>query len=281
MRVRLRGLFVLGFLAGWGWCAETVRLWPAADAFATSDLPDRNTGGWTYLAVTRWPSMPTPWYEQTLLQFDLAAIPPGSTVEQATLRLVCWDRVGAAECWCSSAAAAWAETLVTWNNRPGFDTFAQTHFGISTSPCTLDVDVRARVQAWVDGSPNHGFCLRTAETDSEYVVQFRSREAPDTTADPRLEVSYSLTGIEDGRRTAARTPTLRVEPNPARASAAVRLTLSPGGGRPTYIRVFNSAGICALTVPVAASTVSIPLSLAPGAYLVRYGTARAKLLVLP
>ena len=280
MRYRLTLLTAVAALAASGLARQTVRLWPEADAFVTSDLPDRNTGGWTYLAVTRWPSMPQPWYEETLLRFDLGSIPPGSPVEQATLRLVCWDRVGAADCWCSPATSAWAESSVTWNSRPGFDTASQARFTVTSHPCTLRIDVRGLVQAWVDGRPNFGFCVRPADTDSEYVVQFRSRETPDTTADPELTVTYSLTALESGRELAPPGHGLRLMPNPASARARPTVTLSGNLGA-APVSIFASSGRLLLTITPCAGTVRLPGTLSPGAYVARYGPATAKLLILP
>jgi hypothetical protein len=194
--------------------AQVWQGYPVADAFVTSDVPDRNTGDWTWLAVTYWPSMPFPWYEEAFVRFDLSAIPPGSLVSSAELRLFAYDRIDTAYVGCSRVSGDWAENGVTWNNRPGFDTAGQVWFRLDTHPAQVLLHPAGIVQRWVNGAPNYGFCLHPPDSSREYTLALRSREHYDSTEVPSLIVTWQGTDETECARQDWLSP-IAVEPNPS------------------------------------------------------------------
>jgi hypothetical protein len=82
---------------------------------------------------------------------------------------------------------AWDENSITWNNRPTDD--AGQFTTINTSSGTVNINVKAAVEAWISGASNHGLRLRSSGGDGS---DFRSSEY--TTANQRpsfvIDLSY-------------------------------------------------------------------------------------------
>jgi len=81
----------------------------------------------------------------------------------------------------------WIENSITWNNRPTDDAGQFTTF--NTSSGTVNINVKAAVEAWISGVSNHGLRLRSSGGDGS---DFRSSEY--TTANQRpsfvIDLSY-------------------------------------------------------------------------------------------
>jgi len=127
------------------------------DAYIDNSVPDNNYGNSSLLTDS------TGGVGHALIEFDLAAIPAGSTVNQASLEIREWancnSNINALEVYAN--LDVWDEATVTWNNAPAYGAVPlATSTGEVAGPACewVKFDVTAQVQGWVDGtSPNDGF----------------------------------------------------------------------------------------------------------------------------
>lgn len=124
-----------------------------------------------------------------MLEFDLSSIPGGSTINSATLTL--WNQVSASGQNFSykRITAAWVETVVTWNTRPGVGTdYVAT--GTLTSIGPDDIDVSEFLKEIVeDGLTNFGFYMEAVQTN--FFFQWSTSDHATAGQRPRLVVDYT------------------------------------------------------------------------------------------
>ena len=164
---RLRVGLMLGALALWGASAFAAQATLVADAHVNQALPAVNSGAISNLYVGAGYT--------ALLQFDLGALPTGTTaaqVSKAVLRVYC-NRVDTAGLVSVQPVnTAWGEYSVTYATLPSVGAAAQV-FQVTQAGAYQTVDVTAMVQGWITASStNHGLAL-TAGTAA---VQFDSKE---------------------------------------------------------------------------------------------------------
>ncbi|MGW9436363.1 DNRLRE domain-containing protein [Streptomyces sp. NPDC055607] len=193
---------------------------------------------------------------------------------------------------CSTAGAgtqvrritsAWSSSDITWAAQPTTTaTDAVTNTAAlgydSTCPAgTMNFDVDAIVQAWADGSANHGLRIAGAnETDSLTWRRFRSANyvSGDGSTEPHLTVTYnsypavpsssaispSQTNSYNGKRyVTSLTPTLSAkvtDPDGSASKAQFEITADPAYADTTYAYTATSAAVASgstakLTVPSA------------------------------
>jgi hypothetical protein len=164
-----------------------------ADALLKANEPEKSFGASQSLSVTN----AAAGARHALLRFDAGRLPPGARVVSAALSLT--RLLGAGAPRVHGVAAPWDEATVSWSRfaRAGAELGAGP-FGPylseveATVPATggattAETNLRALVQAWVDGTrPNHGLFL--SRDEGEESVVFASRESPDARVRPRLEV---------------------------------------------------------------------------------------------
>ena len=227
-------------------------LTPMADACVQEAYPDENAGD-TVDMLAGYDDSPDANAQRmrALLRFDLPAIPAGSVVRSATLRLYISrsrDYPGRVrQVSAHRADGAWSESLVTWRNAPepaesyGSALIAHMAWGW----CALDVT--ALVQQWLDGAqPNEGLMIlgpEQAGADSAW-RGFSSREGP---YPPELVVEAGATTLTPTAPPTATptpdwtatppptlcTPTPQVTCEPRDQTAALPLLLAGGGGTKT------------------------------------------------
>jgi hypothetical protein len=90
-----------------------------------------------------------------LVDVDLAA---GTEIVSATLELECFDE--GSEVAVQAVTSAW-DGSVTWEDRPTKD--ATVLDSVVPAVGRVTFDITDAYQAWVDGAPNHGVVLTTAE----------------------------------------------------------------------------------------------------------------------
>jgi hypothetical protein len=159
-----------------------------ADSFITEPQPDQNYGADLIMEVDQ--------KERSFLMFDLSAIPPGATVNSATIILcLTADPSPPAEGRTHGlyrTTSAWTETGLTWNNQP---TVAGSTTSTMTVPATtqcISADVAADVQAWLSGTANYGWRINDEDEVNSSPVRYAAREHPRISLQPTLDVTYTL-----------------------------------------------------------------------------------------
>ncbi|MCK4315331.1 MAG: DNRLRE domain-containing protein, partial [Anaerolineae bacterium] len=132
---------------------------------------------------------------RSLIQFDVSAIPSGTSIDSAVLRVYLvesWDYPGRTRTVTAyRIGSSWSESSVTWNTRPscaeayGSDSVTHGSWG------WYSFDVTNLVSGWVDGSlSNYGVMLRGPEV-SGYDSSWRSFSTREGSYTPQLAVTYS------------------------------------------------------------------------------------------
>lgn len=173
------------------------------DTFVRDLNPDFNYSYSQDNTILAWTYSGAPMITRVLIDFDLAAIPPGSTILNAHLFLYNNPNAastsgqhmqlsGSNELVVSRINSAWDDQLVTWNNQPSISTNNQIQTPASSSAYQDYVfDVSTLVQEMVDNPTNsHGFML-ALQTEILYrSVIFGSSECVDPNNRPKLEIEF-------------------------------------------------------------------------------------------
>jgi hypothetical protein len=163
------------------------------DAYIDEAFPNQNHGDVSDLRGGRFEGND---YD-TLLKFDLAALPPDAVVISASLRLQLIFNEGSSirqgnTIWVDAVQGNWSEMSVTWNNAPSA---ANQGDPPTTVPQELFAfwDVTNIVQGWVGGGlTNYGVRMR-GDRSTEGLSQFVSREGLGDA--PQLIVAYTSPSI--------------------------------------------------------------------------------------
>jgi hypothetical protein len=143
-----------------------------------------------------------------LLRWDLSHVPPGSTVDAASIRLQVLDSSTQAFT-AYKLLPSWSESNVNWTNRaagtpwqqPGATGPADRITGMggwslsSTGSVTLELDPTARaiVKSWID-NPASNFGLSVASASNNDAISIATREHPTSSYRPKLTVDYTAPG---------------------------------------------------------------------------------------
>jgi hypothetical protein len=139
----------------------------------------------------------------TLMAFDMAVIPPGSSITSAVLELYAYDVdtvPGGADVTAHRLLEPWTEDVVTYQTPDGSTTWtwAANYETAPAATATLVIgstgwqswDITGLVEGWVDKKyPNNGLVL--AGTPELYWAAFRSSDYTVSTFHPRLTVTYA------------------------------------------------------------------------------------------
>ena len=133
---------------------------------------------------------------QALVQFDLTALPPGTTaanVTKATLTLFVKTVGAAGTINVSLANGSWTEAGVTANNAPVpcAAVASGIPLSIGSTNTYLYVDATAAVQSWLNGTTNNGFII--TPNDSVVGVTFDSKESTTTSHPATLTIIFGAT----------------------------------------------------------------------------------------
>jgi RHS repeat-associated protein len=175
----------------------------------------------------------------------------------------------------------WSSSDITWSAQPSTTTTgavtnkAALGYNSSCPAGTMNFDIDAIVQAWADGSANHGLRVAGAdETDSSTWRRFRSANyiSGDGSTEPHLTVTYnsypstpSATAISPSqvnsyngnRYVTSLTPTLSAkvtDPDGSKTKAQFEITPNPAYADTTYTYTGTSASVASgatatLTIP--------------------------------
>ena len=173
----------LSYNKGLGKCSGTLTLSSIEDSYVSNGQVDTNFGSSNSLLIDADPTS----YEIFIKSPEIDQIPSGATVSSATLVLTSFNSGSTAEA--RQVVTAWDENSITWNNRPTNDAGQFTTF--NTSSGTVNINVKAAVEAWIIGTSNHGLRLLSSGGDGS---DYRSSEY--TTANQRpsfvIELSYNV-----------------------------------------------------------------------------------------
>jgi hypothetical protein len=156
-----------------------------ADAHVNSARPGTNSGAISNLNVGAGYT--------ALVQFDLAALPAGTTatqVSRALLRLYCnrADTPGLVSV--QPVGAAWGEYSVTYSTLPTLGAATQV-VAVSQAGAFVWIDVTSLVQGWLSTPANNNGVALTAGTAA---VQFDSKENDLTGHAPELDITLVSQG---------------------------------------------------------------------------------------
>jgi len=180
-------------LAAWGTIllatvtqGRAAQLTLVADAHVNAARPAANSGAISNLEVGAGYT--------SLLQFDLTALPAGTTsaqVMRAILRLYC-NRVDAAgSIRLQAITSSWGEYSVTFASLPAIASSVSANAAVAQAGTYVPVDVTALVQGWLaTPASNYGIAL----TSTDAAVQFDSKENDLTGHAPQLEVVLESQG---------------------------------------------------------------------------------------
>ncbi len=174
----------------------TVTLTASADSWVDQNAPSGNAGSDTDLKVRSTTSGSPDRNHRAFVQFSLASIPSGATIQSASLQLYLYDAPGASRTYdVHRVTASWAESAITWSNQPAVAGSATTTTATGTSDnVTLSWSVTADVQAFVNGSQtNNGWRIKdqTESGSSDREGRFRSKEYGTSAQRPQLVVTYT------------------------------------------------------------------------------------------
>ena len=173
-----------------------LQVFSISDAEIRENQANNNYGT---LATTRVRSRNNNRDRRTFVQFDVSAIPSGSSVTAATMTLCATSVPGVTRSYeVHRVTSGWVETVLTWNNQPGVAASATYTTTTPASPACMNWTVTADVQAWVDGTANNGWRVKDTVEGSatNYNTTYRSRENTGSPSDrPKLVVTYAAVSI--------------------------------------------------------------------------------------
>jgi hypothetical protein len=130
-----------------------------------------------------------------LVQFDLAALPAGTTadnVSKAVLTLFINSVNAAGTVSISAANNPWTELGVNGNNAPAAAGTVAGGVSVSTSGTYLYVDVTAAVRNWLAGAANNGFLI--SPNNGAVSIGFDSKESVTTSHPAMLNITLTAAG---------------------------------------------------------------------------------------
>ncbi len=156
---------------------------PSADTYASSTKPNAANGGSTTLPVLS--------STNSYVQFDLSTLPPGTSVNKATLRLFVNAVTANGQFDVNQVDGAWSEGTLTYNTQPALGPSATGSLPITLSKSNVNdfilVDITPLVQSWVDGATaNHGVAVVLFGASGSF--SFDSKESNQTSHQPELEI---------------------------------------------------------------------------------------------
>lgn len=168
------------------------------DTYITTENPSSNYGSSTFLYAEQYMVMVDPYtmeevYADTLIKFDVSAIPPGADIISACLEVDVYEVYGAAstyEVYIDAAPSDWDESTVTYGSYGRADACCVSAGEVTSTGVQqwTHSNMDEIVQNWVDNPPqNYGFEISAS---IETTVLFRSSENTEG-AKPKLIVEYT------------------------------------------------------------------------------------------
>jgi hypothetical protein len=181
--ITLSSLCLLALLAA----TSQAQITPSQDAFTNSADPTTNFGANGLLDVDGASQI-------TYIQFNLASIPAGAKVSQATLKLYVNAVTTAGSFNVDNVNGAWSESTITHNLSPALGGSIVSGVPITTADANqfILINVTPAVEAWLDGSQaNDGIAL---VADSTFNASFDSKENTTTSHPAELDLVFASSG---------------------------------------------------------------------------------------
>jgi hypothetical protein len=186
-RASLLSLIMLACTAAFG------QITPLGDTYTSSADPTTNYGAQKTLDVDAAK-------EITYIQFNLASVPSGASISQATLKLYVntVSTAGAFELY--AVNGAWTESALTYSIAPALGSVIDSNVPITTADKNqyILVPMTATVQGWLNTpSSNNGIALVAV---GSFNATFDSKETTTTSHPPELDIVFAggsggITGI--------------------------------------------------------------------------------------
>jgi trimeric autotransporter adhesin len=171
---------------------------PLGDAYTNSADPTTNYGANVLLYVDGAK-------EITYIQFDLASIPAGASVSQATLKLYVNGVTTAGSFNVDYVTGSWAESTIDGSNAPPLGSAIASNVSVTSADKNqyILMNATSAVQAWLSGSEtNNGIAL---VANSTFNASFDSKENTTTSHPPELDIVFApgsgggtITGVTAG-----------------------------------------------------------------------------------
>ncbi|MGA9354388.1 MAG: DNRLRE domain-containing protein [Terriglobales bacterium] len=176
------------------WASAQAQVTPSQDSFTNTSAATTNYGANVLLDVDGAK-------EITYIQFNLASIPSGASVSQATLKLYVNAVTTAGSFNVDYVTGAWEESTLDANNAPSLGASIASSVSITTADKNqyILINVTSALQAWLSGSQsNDGLAL---VANSTFDASFDSKESKTTSHPPELDVVFAgsgsgITGID-------------------------------------------------------------------------------------
>ncbi len=194
-----RRVIAISFIATLSWflCATAYgQISPLGDSYTNSADPTTNYGSAITLAVDGAK-------EITYVQFNLASIPSGASVSQATLKLYVNSLIKAGSFNVDYVNGSWTESTIVHSNAPALGNTIAPNVEVSTADKNqyILIDVTSAVQNWLNGSEiNDGIAL---VANGSFNATFDSKENTGTSHPAELDIVFAggagtITGVTAG-----------------------------------------------------------------------------------
>jgi hypothetical protein len=183
-QLRLVSLLTLILLA---WTPAYTQITPSADTYTNSAAPTTNYGSKTLLDVDGATQV-------TYVQFNLASIPAGASVSQATLKLYVNSVTTAGSFNVDYVNGTWAENTITANLAPALGSTIASGVAITAADKNqyILINVTPAVVGWLNGTQaNDGIAL---VADGSFNATFDSKESTTTSHPAELDIVFSGSG---------------------------------------------------------------------------------------
>jgi hypothetical protein len=193
LQFRMMWLLTLTLLAA---TAGYSQITPLGDSYTNTAASTTNYGATTQITVDAAADV-------SYIQFNLASIPAGSVVSQATLKLYVNSVTTAGSFNVDYVNGAWTESTIDASNAPPLGTAIASSIAVTTAEKNqyILVNVTSALQAWLNETEtNNGIAL---VANSTFHATFDSKESTTTSHAPELDIVFAGGGTLTGITTAS------------------------------------------------------------------------------
>jgi hypothetical protein len=192
-QLRAMSLFTLILLAA---TAAFSQITPLADTYTSSADPTTNYGAQPLLTVDAATSI-------SYIHFNLASVPAGSTIRQATLKLYVNAVTTAGAFQLDAVNGSWTESGLTYSLAPALGTVIDSSVAVPAAAKNqfILIPMTTEVQDWIT-TPTTNFGVAMVAIGS-FNATFDSKESTTTSHAPELDIVFSSGGTLTGVTTAS------------------------------------------------------------------------------